>query len=366
MWAWHRLFAGIRGVPIIGVQVRGHGGPTFGAFASRRLVACALVSFFALVGATAQEAGSVTAQHARIPVVGILANGGPDPLIDAVKHVFAEAGYVEGQNVDIEVGFAYGDAGRLPALAAELAERKADVIVSLGAIGVVAARRTAPQVPVVFAGVIDPVAAGFTTTLEHPDRNVTGVTTFDAQQPAQEMQLLRKIVPHLTHIAILSDEDIPRVDGISPLENANVLAARDVGLSTLLLKVHGPAPDLDGAFAAMKTDGTEALVVLDVPATINNQRRIAELALSLRLPTLFLGGRRMADAGGLMAYGTGLLDTLPRLPPLVAKLVGGARPFDVPFETVTQKVLIFNLRTADALRLRIAPELLAQADRIIR
>lgn len=338
--------------------------------ASRRLVAWAVVSCLAFLGVSgpsaAQETRAATAQDARVPIVGILANGGPDSLIDAVKRAFAERGYVEGRTIATEVAFAYGDARRLPALAAELADRKADVIVSLGAIGVVAARRAAPHVPVVFAGVIDPVAAGFTTTLERPDRNVTGITTFDAQQPAQQMQLLRTVVPNLTRIALLSDENIPRVSGSNPLENANVVAARDIGLSTLLLKLAGPAPDLDGAFAAMRRDGAEALVVLDVPVTIYHQKRVAEMALSFRLPTLFLGGRRMADAGGLIAYGTGLLDTLPRLPALVAKLVGGARPAEVPFEVVTQKVLTFNLRKADALGITIPAELLARADRVIR
>lgn len=302
----------------------------------------------------------------RAAAVGILANGGPDPTIDAIRKSFAEAGYVEGQNLTTQVAFANGDTARLPALAAELANRKVDVIISLGAIGVVAAREAAPQIPIVFAGVIDPIAAKFTTSLERPDRNVTGVTTFDAQQPAQQMQLLRQVIPNLTRLAILSDENIPRTGGVSPLENANVVAAGEIGLKTLLLKVSGPTPDLDSAFEAMLADRSEALLVLDVPVTINNQRRIAELARSNRLPTVFLGGRRMADAGGLIAYGTGLLDTLPLLPGIVTKLVNGASPRDVPFEVITRKSFIVNLRTAEAIGVTVPPDLVAKADRVIR
>src|ERR1700730_18597683 len=107
------------------------------------------------------------------------------------------------------------------------------------------------------------------------------------------------------------------------------------------------------------------ILVLDVPIPIIHQKRIAELAATYRLPTMFLGGRRMSEAGGLIAYGTGLLDTLPRIPVYVEKILGGAKPGDLPIEVLTQHILIFNLKTARTIGVTIPPELLKRADQVI-
>jgi putative ABC transport system substrate-binding protein len=137
----------------------------------------------------------------------------------------------------------------------------------------------------VFVGAIDPIAIGFAATLERPGGNVTGITKFDPKQATKQ-----EVIPKLERVAILSDEDIPRADGWNPLEKANDAAAQALGLRPQWLKVKGPTPDLEGTFKAMKDEGADALVVLDVPVPIIHQKRIAERATEYRLPTMFVGG----------------------------------------------------------------------------
>jgi putative ABC transport system substrate-binding protein len=269
-------------------------------------------------------------------------------------------------NVRVETRLAGGDARRAPALAAELGESGAQVFVSLGAIGVFAVRETVPNIPVVFAGVLDPVAAGLTTSLERPDRNVTGITTFDAQQQAMQMRMMQAIKPGLKRIAIVSDLNIPRSNGVNPLEDANERAAREQGLHVEMVRLVGPTPDLEGACAKLDAAQVEAIVVLDVPVPVLHRQRIAELARAKRLASLFLGGRRMADAGGLVAYGSGLPDAVPLVPAIVARILNGEKPAQIPFQSVTRKTLIVNLATARALGITLPADLVAQATETIK
>jgi putative tryptophan/tyrosine transport system substrate-binding protein len=217
----------------------------------------------------------------------------------------------------------------------------------------------------VFVGAIDPIAVGFAATLERPGGNVTGITSFDPQQARKQFELLKEVVPDISRVAILSDEDIPRVNGWNPLEKANDTAAKAAGVRPQWVKVKGPNPDLEGAFTAMKDERSEALLVLDVPVPIIHQKCIADLAAKHRVATMFLGGRRMSNAGGLIAYGTGLLDTFPRIPVYVDKILKGAKPGDLPIEVLTQHLLVINLKTAREIGVTIPPELLKRADQVI-
>jgi len=164
-----------------------------------------------------------------------------------------------------------------------------DVIVAFGAVGVRAVQNLRANVPVVFAAVIDPVAVGFAATLERPGGNITGITSFDPQQPRKQFELLKQSLPGLARVAILSDQDIPDAPsdpGWNPLERATDTAARTVGLQPQWLKVKGPTPDLDGAFAAMKKEGADALILLEVPVVGIHRKKIAEPAIAHRLPTM--------------------------------------------------------------------------------
>ena len=312
--------------------------------------------------------GVAEAQQAKIPRVGLLVLGGPAPTIDAFRRGLGELGYVEGRNIVIEPRFAEGQLDRVPDFAAELIRLDVDVIVAFGAVGVRAVQNLKTNVPVVFAAVIDPVAVGFAATLERPGGNITGITSFDPQQPRKQFELLKQVLPGLARVAILGDQDVPDAPsdpGWNPFERATDTAARTVGLQPQRLKVKGPNPDLDGAFAAMKREGADALVVLEVPVAGIHRKKIAELAIAHRLPTMFVGGRQRSDAGGLIAYGTSILDTLPPLPGYVDRILKGAKPSDMPIEVITRHSVIFNLRTAREIGVTIPPELLKQADQVI-
>jgi putative ABC transport system substrate-binding protein len=201
------------------------------------------------------------AQQANIPRVGLLVLGGPGPTIDAFRRGIGELGYVEGGNILIVPRFAEGNLDKVPEFATELIRLDVDVIVAFGAVGVRAVQDLKAKVPVVFVAVIDPVAAGFAATLERPGGNITGITSFDPEQPRKQFELLKQLLPNLTRVVVLSDQDVPDAPsdpGWNPLERATDTAARAIGLRPQILKVKGPDPDLDGAFAAMKRDGAEA------------------------------------------------------------------------------------------------------------
>ena len=262
-------------------------------------------------------------QEIKIPRVGVIILGGPGPIFDALRQGFAQLGYVEGRNIIIEPRFARGQLDRAPELAAELVALNVDVIVAPNAVGAGAAKKATTKIPIVFAAVLDPVALGYAASLERPGGNVTGITSFDPQQAIKQFEMLKEVLPKLARVAILSDQNIPRAeDGWNPLEKANDTAARVLALQPQWLRVKGPAPDLGGAFAAMKNERAEALLVLEVPVILQNLKPIAELAAKHRVPTMFPGGW---GNEGLITYGTSILNAVPRIPGYVDKILKGSQ-----------------------------------------
>ena len=325
----------------------------------RMLVLSTVVLTFGLVLAVSQS----TAQEAKLPRVGVLLLGGPGPRYDGLRQDFAQLGYVEGRNIIFEPRFARGQFDRAPALAAELVALNVDVIVAVGAIGVGAAQKATTNIPIVFAAVLDPVALGYAATLERPGGNITGIISFDPQQATKQFEILKEVIPNLARVAILSDQDIPRTDGWNPLERANDTAARALGLRLQWLRVKSPAPDFDGAFAAMLNERAEALLVLEVPVNLLNLKPIAELAAKHRVPAMFPGGW---ENEGLTTYGTSINDAVPRIAGYVDKILKGAKPGVLPIEVAARLELIFNLKTARQIGVTIPPELLKRADRVLQ
>jgi putative ABC transport system substrate-binding protein len=297
--------------------------------------------------------------------VGMLSNWGPGPVFESLKSELAKLGYVEGKNIIFEARFPEGQLERLPGFAAELAGLGVDVIATYGGPPTNAARNASSTIPIVAAIVADPVAVGFAATLERPGGNVTGITSNDPSLGAQQWEIFKQIIPKLARVAILSDADIPGADGsgLAPIERANVAAARAAGLSPQVLKVRGPAPDLDAAFKTMASAGAEALVILEVPVTIPLRKRIAELAAAHRIPTMFWGGA--SDAGGLFTYGTSFTDTFAGVPAAIDKILKGAKAAEIPFELITSREFVINLKAGNALGLTIPPDLVKRADRVI-
>lgn len=325
----------------------------------RMLVLSTIVLTFGAVLAPSEA----TPQEAKLPRVGMLLLGGPGPRYDGLRQDFAKLGYVDGKNIIFEPRFARGQFDRTPALAAELVAVNVDVIVAVGAIAVEAARKATAKIPIVLAAVLDPVALGYAATLERPGGNITGIISFDPQQATRQFEILKELIPNLARVAILSDQDIPRPDGSNPLERANDTAARALGLKPQWLRVKAPAPDLDGAFAAMQSERAEVLLILEVPVTVLNLKPIAELATKQRMPTMFPGGW---ENQGLITYGTSINDAVPRIAAYVDRILKGAKPGELAIEVAARPELVVNLKTARDIGVTISPELLKRATRVIQ
>ena len=298
-------------------------------------------------------------QVARIPRVGFLAPQGRSlPLFDAFRQGLAELGYVEGKNIIIESRFADGQYERFPALIDELVGLKIDVLVVTGAVTARAAKKTVTDIPIIFAMVVDPVADNVVPSLEHPGGNLTGVTSFDPQQPTKQFDLLREVIPGLKRVAIMGDQGVSEA-----LIKASDEQAHSLGLQCQRLRLTATT-DLEGTFAAIKQEHADALLVLEEPVLGVHAPKIAELAAKEHLPTLFPPSR--VAAGGLLNYGTSQVEAIRRMAVYVDKVLKGAKPRDLPVEAITRYELIVNQRTAREIGITIPPAVLKRADRVIQ
>jgi putative tryptophan/tyrosine transport system substrate-binding protein len=296
---------------------------------------------------------------AKIQRVGFLAPQGRSlPLFDAFRQGLAELGYVEGKNIIIESRFAEGQYERFPALIDELVGLKVDVLVVTGAVTARAAKKTVTDIPIIFAMVVDPVADNVVPSLEHPGGNLTGVTSFDPQQPTKQFELLREVIPGLERVAIMGDQGVSEA-----LIKASEEQAHSLGLQCQRLRLTATT-DLEGTFAAIKQEHADALLVLEEPVLGVHAPKIAELATKEHLPTLFPPSR--VAAGGLLNYGTSQVEAIRRMAVYVDKVLKGAKPGDLPVEAITRYELIVNLKTAREIGATIPPEVLKRADRVIQ
>jgi putative ABC transport system substrate-binding protein len=320
---------------------------------STRMIPFVLALGFLLSSSDAQ-------QPAKIPRVGFLSPVGPmSPTTVAFRQGLADLGYVEGKNVVIVARFAQGQYEKFPELVADLVREKVDLIAIQGAVTVRAARKAAPDIPIVFAVVVDPVKDDLVTNLERPGGNISGLTTFDPQQLRKQLELLRRVIPGIKRVAVLGDAGVSDVQIRSAEEQAHAM-----GLEALRFLVTAPNPDLDGAFAAMRKGHADALLVLEHPVVGVNGKEIAQLALRDRIPCMASPLR--PDLGQLLAYGTNFKDGMRRMAVYVDKVLKGAKAGDLPVETLIRYELIVNLKTAREIGVTVPPEVLREADRVIQ
>lgn len=320
----------------------------------------------ALILVLASGVVPTASQPERVRRVGFLPSAStaptaatPSPTLEALRQRLAELGHVEGRTLVIEARWAEGAVDRLPALAAELVGANVEVIVTLGAVATRAARQATSTVPIVFAVVVDPVAGGLVADRDRPGGNLTGFTSFDPEEMKPHLALLKETVPGLTRVAFLGDAAVAGA-GARAWDEGQAAAA---GLQAVSLRVRGTDAELTRAFDAIRRDGAQAVLVLEMPAMLEQRRRIAELAIRHRLPTLFVGGH--GDAGGLLSYGTSARETGRRLADHVDAVLSGARPAVMPVERLVRRELTVNLRTARAIGLAIPPAVLQRADRVL-
>jgi putative ABC transport system substrate-binding protein len=281
-------------------------------------------------------------------------------FFEAFRTGLTKLGYVEGQNIAIESRWAGGKYERLPGLAAELVRLRVDVIVTAVVPAIRAAKEATRTIPVVMAAVVDPVATGLVASLARPGGNITGLSVMSPELVGKQLEMLRELAPKASRVAVLWN---PANPGNPPQLRAAELAARGLGMRLQLLEARSPR-EIEDAFAAMARERAAALVVL-VDILLGDQRaRIANLAVSHRLPAVY-GLTEHVEAGGLMAYAPSFVDTYRRAASYVDKILRGANPGDLPVEQPTQFELVINLKTAKALGLTIPPSLLGRADEVI-
>jgi len=299
-------------------------------------------------------------QVARIPRVGFVAPQGRSlPLFEAFRQGLADLGYVDGQNILIEPRFAEGHYERFPDIFAELVGLKVDVLAVTGAVTARAAKRAVSDIPLVFSVVVDPVRDNVVTSLEQPGGNLTGVTCFDPQQATKQLKLLQEIIPGLQRVTVLGDQGVSEA-----LMDASEEQARALGLQAQRIRVAGPNPDLDAAFAAIKEQHADAVLVLEEPVLGVHAKEVAELAAKDRLPTVFPPSR--AAAGGLIDYGTSQTEAIRHMTAYVDKVLKGAKPGALSVETVKRYELIVNLKTAHEIGITIPLGVLKRADQVIQ
>jgi putative tryptophan/tyrosine transport system substrate-binding protein len=318
--------------------------------------------FIALLGgAVVAWPMAARAQH---PVVGFLSGrslASDADLVAVFRRALGESGFVEGQNVAIEFRWADGRLDQLPALAAELIERKVTVLFAGASESLSSALRVAAaSVPVVFATGTDPVAANLIASLNRPGGNLTGVTVITAALWPKRLELLRELISPTPVIALLvNPNNINTIPAIRELNDA----ARKIGQDVVVLDADAER-EFEPAFASLTAKRASALVVADDALFAGRRARLIDLAARHAVPAIY-GRREYPDAGGLISYGASTVDQYYRSGLYVGRILKGARPAELPFLQPTKFELVLNLKTAKALSLTVPPSLLARADAVI-
>jgi ABC-type uncharacterized transport system substrate-binding protein len=322
--------------------------------------ACALLFAFS-VPAHAQQQKKIP----RIGYLGTLDSSIESARFEGIRLALRELGYVEGQNIAYEYRFAEGKQDRFPELAAALVRLKVDVIVAPGTeLAMRAAKNASMTIPIVMTGQgPDPVKAGLIQSLARPGGNITGLTNLSRDLGGKRLELLREAVPKLSRVAVLYDAAAPGTAG--EVKEILPVAAPALGLALQPLEVRD-VHDFEKVFASLNKQRPDGLYVPGGGQLINaNQRKIADLALKSRLPSVH-GIRAGVEAGILMSYGADQADIYRQIAVYVDKILKGAKPGDLPVQQPTKFELAINLKTAKAIGVTIPQSMLYRADRVIK
>jgi ABC-type uncharacterized transport system substrate-binding protein len=282
-----------------------------------------------------------------------------DSLIEAMRSGLRESGYVEGQNIRIEFRSAQGKLERLQSLAEELVRLKVDVIVAGADPAIQAARRATKTIPIVMVGyVYDPVTSGLIDSYGKPGGNLTGIFTRISELVGKRLQLLKEVIPNLSHVAVFWDSL-----GQSELTEIKP-AARSLNLHVTLMNLRAPY-DFQTAFKTAKEKKAGAVVLLFSSRFYVARAQIAAAALKAKLATA-TGTGEYTEAGALLSYGPEGVDAYHRVGYFVDRLLKGAKPSELPVEQAGAFKLVVNLKTADALGLTVPESILLRADKLIR
>ena len=322
-----------------------------------------ILNFVLIVLALCGGSAKVEAQQGKkVHRIGYLTSAsGLGPREEAFRQGLRRLGYVEGQNIVIDYRFAEGKLDRLHDRAAELVRLKVEVIVTPSTLDAFAARTATSTIPIVMAASGDAVATGLVASLARPGGNITGLTALARELNGKRLELLKEAVPGLTRVAVLWNAADP--DTARDAEETQ-LQARPLGLQIQTLEIHGPN-DFERAFRAATGKRAGALLTLTDTLTITSQSSIVDFAAKGRLPAMY-GESGFVEAGGLMSYGPNDADLFGRAATYVDKILKGTKPADLPVEQPTKFELVINLKAAKQIGLKVPPNMLARADKVIK
>jgi putative ABC transport system substrate-binding protein len=302
-------------------------------------------------------------QSKKIPTIGILtmgtATGRPLLAVDAFRQGLRDLGWIEGQNVLVEMLVA-PTVDRLPELADELVRRNVDVIFASSSTFVEAARQATKTIPIVFSAHNDPVGVGHVASLAHPGGNITGLSQLQTELAAKQLEMLKEAVPQATRIGVLWN---PTTPSHPPALKSIEAAAAKLGVQLQMVPARN-VDELDGALSTMAQARTGAFLAIGSPLTYIERVPLAQVSLKYRLPWMSQF-RVNVEAGGLMSYGPDINDLYRRAAIYIDKILKGAKPADLPVDQAFKYELLINLKTAKALGLTVPPSLLARADEVI-
>ena len=315
-------------------------------------------------GSTVAWPLAARAQQSAIPVIGFLSLASPNtaPLqIQAFRDGLSEAGFVDGRNAVIEYRWAESHYDRLPVLVADLVRRQVAVIVAtFGDVGILAAKAATSTIPIVFTTGSDPVRSGFVESLNRPGGNVTGISFFTTGLLAKRLGLLLELVPGVTSVGVLVNPINPE----SKTQVEDILDAARERSRRLHIVNASTESEIDVAFRSLVEQRIGALLVSADPFFTTQRAQIVTLAARYAIPTSY-GRRDFANAGGLMGYGTSVIDAYHQAGIYTGRILKGDKPGDLPVLQPTKFEFAINLKTAKTLGLTVPPGLLAIADEVI-
>jgi putative ABC transport system substrate-binding protein len=313
-------------------------------------------------GATLAWPLAAWAQQPAMPVIGFLHSTSADawaPFVAAFRLGLREAGYAEGQDVDIEYRWAENQTDRLPALAADLVSRGVALIVS-NTEGSLAAKNATATIPIVFTVGGDPVKLGLVTSLNRPGRNITGVNWFSTDLMAKHLEILQELVPRAAVIGCLVNPNFPGLtDQLTELQRA----AENAGKRLRVLNA-STRREINTGFRTLANEHVGALLVGPGPFFTAHRDQIIALADSYAIPSIYTE-RVWPKAGGLMSYSSSAIDAYRRAGVYAGRILKGEAPGNLPVDRSTKFEFVINLETAKALGLEVPATLLARADEVI-
>ena len=306
-------------------------------------------------------------QPTKIPRIGYVSGTGNStdqgPYVEALRQGLRDLGHVEGRSFAIEFRGAEGKLDRIHGIINDLVKLKVDVLVVPIRAAIFSAREATNTIPIVMIAGTDPVADGLVNSLARPGGNITGLSTLTRDLGGKRFELLAEVLPQLSRVGVLNKSEEP--SAAAGVFEQYRTAANALKIQIQSLEVRGQNPDLEDAFRTAVKGRVNAMITITSAPLFRQRKRIADLAITHRLPTLYQGSA-WVEAGGLMSYSINEIEAFRYAATYVDKILKGANPADLPIEQPTKFEFVINLRTAKQIGLTIPPNVLARADPVIR